>query len=294
MKENACTQCARRCKNDRSNGRIGYCGMPNEPVLAKACLHYGEEPCISGKNGSGTVFFSGCSMKCVFCQNYNLSHDGYGKKVSVKRLSEIFKELENKGAHNINLVTPSHYAEAIASAIDIYRPSIPIVYNSGGYESPETMDLLKDVIDVYLIDFKFFDNNRAIRYASAPNYREAAENAIKKAYENVGGHNAFDADGMMTRGLIIRHLIMPQGTSDAISVIDKCAETVPNAAFSLMAQYLPMGDAENYPEINRRITRREYRKVSDRLAEKSFPLIYGQELLSATDEYIPDFDLEGV
>lgn len=289
-----CVGCARDCGVDRRGGDRGFCGMPSEPVVARAGLHFGEEPCISGDRGSGTVFFSGCSMKCVFCQNYRVSHEGLGKRTTVKRLAEIFRELEQAGAHNINLVTPSHYTDAIAEALELYRPSVPIVYNSGGYDSPASIRRLSKLVDIYLMDFKFFDNARAIKYAAAPNYREVAEACILAAYENVGKELEINSSGIMTRGLIVRHLILPQGTRDAIAVIERCAELVPNAGFSLMSQYVPMGELSECPELSRRITPREYDKVASRLAEKSFPLIYGQELGSATELMIPEFDFSGV
>lgn len=290
-----CNGCPRKCGAERNEekGR-GYCKMPLSPVLARAGLHFGEEPCITAQNGSGTVFFSGCSLQCVFCQNFEVSHKQYGKRVTISRLAEIFKELEQQGAENINLVCPSHYAVAIHEALALYRPDIPIVYNSGGYDSIESLELLKDDIDVYLMDFKFFDNERAKRYAGATHYVETVKTALLRIAEQLNCRCEFDENGKMTKGLIIRHLIMPQGTNDAIRIIEWCEENLSFAAFSLMAQYLPMGDAEQYQEINRRITAREYEKVLRVFENTSFCRQYVQERSSATDIMIPDFDCSGV
>ncbi len=294
MSKVLCSICPRNCKTDRAGGELGFCKMSNNPTVSKACLHYGEEPCISGENGSGTVFFTGCSMQCVFCQNYEISFNKFGKEITIDRLAEIFFELEKDGAENINLVTPSHYVNSIIKALNIYKPNIPIVYNSSGYDSQESIKKLRKYIDIYLIDFKFFTSDRAERYSKASNYPSAAEKSILTAYENVGGECVFSNNGIMKKGIIVRHLIMPQGTNDAIKIIDWCNENVPNAVFSLMTQYLPMGIANQYKEINRKITNREYDKVTSCLENVNFPVIYTQDLTSATDEFIPDFNLSGV
>lgn len=294
MMSNLCVGCGRNCQVDRKAGRLGYCKMPDDLVVAKACLHFGEEPCITGTGGSGTVFFSGCSLGCIFCQNHDISVNKAGKKITPKRLSEIFYELEMKGAENINLVTPSHYVDKIIEALNIYHPNIPIVYNSSGYESVESLKKLSKYIDVYLLDFKFYDNNRAKRYSNAENYPDIAKQSILSAYNNVNCECVFDEKGRMTKGIIIRHLILPQGTNDAINIIDWCKENVPNAAFSLMSQFLPLGESDKYKEINRKITKREYEKVASALDNTDFCVVYTQELNSATDELIPDFNLEGV
>ena len=295
MQTYICNACARKCnaKRNDDNG-FGYCRMPLSPVLAKACLHFGEEPCISGSNGSGTVFFSGCTLKCVFCQNYDISHKGKGKTVSVERLADIFKELEEKGAHNINLVTPTHYAYAVMNALDIYRPSVPIVYNSSGFDSRKTLKDLKDYIDIYLMDFKFMSDDRAIKYADARAYADTAKSAIIQAAENIDKRCIFDENGMLKKGLIIRHLIMPQGTNDALNIIKWSNENVPFAVFSLMSQYLPCGDAAKYKELTRKITKREYEKVVSAFDDTDFEIVYTQSLSSSTNEYIPDFDLSGI
>lgn len=265
--------------------------MPLLPKVSKASLHFWEEPCISGQNGSGTVFFSGCSLRCVFCQNFEISHDGKGKIITYERLAEIFYELEQKGAHNINLVNPTHYIDAVKKALEIYKPKIPIVYNSGGFDNIDTAML--DFIDVYLFDLKFKNNEKAIKYASADGYFDTATRVIKAAHDRIGAP-VFSKDGIMQKGVIIRHLLLPSSTNDAIEIIDWTAENCKNAVFSLMSQYLPFGNAEKHKELNRRITKREYDKVCNHLAEKDFFDVYIQDMTSSSEEYIPSFDFEGV
>lgn len=265
--------------------------MPLFPRLAKASLHFWEEPCISGQNGSGTIFFSGCSLRCVFCQNYDISHKGFGKTVSIERLAEIFKELEAKGAENINLVNPTHYTYAIKKALEIYSPKIPIVYNTGGFDNPDVIDNFP--ADVYLFDLKYCNDDKSLKYSGAANYFSVATQSLKKAYERVGAP-VFDERGMLKRGIIVRHLLLPASTNDAINIIDWCEKNCPDVIFSLMAQYTPMGSANNHKEISRRITKREYEKVCASLESKAFTEIYVQEMKSASEEFIPPFDLEGV
>lgn len=290
-----CNLCPRKCNAQRTEQENigGFCKMPLLPTLAKATLHFGEEPSISGKNGSGTVFFSGCPLNCIYCQNYDLSHKLLGKQISVNRLAEIFKELEQKGAHNINLVTPSHYSHSIIEALDIYKPNIPIVYNCSGYENIETLKMLENYIDIYLIDFKYLSSQKASLLSKAPDYPEIAKLALKQAYRQKPSC-IFNEDGIMQKGVIVRHLLLPQATNDAISIFDFVKENMPNAYFSLMSQYVPMGKAETVPQINRRVTKREYNKVVDYIINSGFENCYIQELSSATKEYIPNFDLSGV
>lgn len=266
--------------------------MPLLPKVARAALHFWEEPCISGKNGSGTVFFSGCNLNCVFCQNYNVSHNDYGKIISYNRLADIFKELEEKGAHNINLLTPTHFVTAIIEALNIYRPNIPIVYNSSGYDCKETIKALKDYVDIYLMDFKYITNTRSEKYSSAENYPKYAVESILQAYENQP--QCLFNDEIMEKGVIIRHLILPQGTNEAIKIFDWVRENTPQAYFSIMSQYTPYGAVEDYPEINRKITKREYEKVLNYILEKDFKNVYAQERTSSKEEYIPPFNLVGV
>ncbi len=289
-----CTLCPRKCKALRteSENKGGFCKSPESPKIARAALHFWEEPCISGEHGSGTVFFSGCALGCVFCQNDEISHKNYGKIVTVERLAEIFKELEQKGAENINLVNPTHYVAAIKKAFEIYRPSIPVVYNSSGYESEETLKIADEFTDVYLLDLKYLSTDRAQKYSFAPDYPQVATNAIKHCCESK--ENVFDGNGMMQKGVIIRHLIMPQGTNEAIKVIRWVEENTPNAVLSLMSQYTPCGNLEKYPEINRKLTFREHEKVLAFAESSNIDLIFTQELSSGSNEYIPPFDLEGV
>lgn len=285
-----CNLCPRRCNANRTaDSNIGgFCKAPLNPVIARAELHYWEEPCISGKNGSGTVFFSGCSLSCAFCQNYEVSHLCKGEEITVNRLAEIFKELEEKGANNINLVTPDHYVYAIRDALLIHRPSIPIVYNSGGYVTKEQLDILSDFIDIYLLDFKYISESRAKKYSLAKDYPEVVKKAIKYAYQKKNTC-IFSSNGIMQSGVIIRHLLMPLATNEAIEIFDYCIKNFPNAYFSMMAQYIPMGQLESLPEINRKITKREYEKVLNRILQSGFENCFIQELSSASKNFIPDF-----
>lgn len=270
----------------------GYCGMPEEPVIARAALHFWEEPCISGTNGSGTVFFSGCSLHCVFCQNSEISVKNKGKAITVYELAEVFKKLEFNGAHNINLVTPTHYAMAIIKALDIYKPSIPIVYNSSGYENVNTIKMLKDYIDIYLMDFKYFDNCKSKIYSNSADYPSVCKAALIEAYKQ---HPKCVFEGeIMKKGLIVRHLLLPQSTNDAIKIFEWVKANTPNAYFSLMSQYVPLEKALNMPIINRRVTEREYDKVCNFIINSNFENCYFQEQSSASEDYIPDFDFTGV
>ena len=266
--------------------------MPLLPKAARAALHFWEEPCISGTRGSGTVFFSGCSLSCVYCQNYGISHKNFGKIITAERLAEIFKELENSGAHNINLVNPTHNTFALKQALDIYKPNIPFVYNSGGYDTTEQLELLKDYIDIYLMDLKYLDSERAYKYSGAADYPEVAKKAIKYCCSLVP--DCTFKNGIMQKGVIIRHLILPQGTNEAIRVFNWARENVPNAFFSMMAQYVPCGRAEEFPPLDRRITKREYEMVIGYICESGAENVYIQELESGSKQYIPPFDLEGI
>lgn len=289
-----CNLCPRKCNAERNeNFGNGYCKMPTAPVVARAALHFWEEPCISSTKGSGTVFFSGCSLGCVFCQNNEISHKNFGRKITVERLAEIFKELETKGAHNINLVNPTHYINAIGEAFDIYKPGIPIVYNSGGYDTEEQIEKASRFVDVFLMDYKYRSDIRAKKYSKAENYPEIAEKAILKC-ANIVKENILDENGIIQKGLIIRHLIMPQGTNDAIDIIKWVENHVPWCFLSLMSQYTPCGDLTDCKEINRKITQREYNKVLDFAADCNISTIFTQELTSSSEEFIPQFNLEGV
>ena len=285
-----CNLCPKKCNAKRTAEENigGFCKAPENPKIARYGLHFWEEPPISGKNGSGTVFFSGCSLNCVYCQNYEVSRGIKGETVSVKRLAEIFKELEEKGAHNINLVTADHYCFAVKKALDIYRPKIPIVLNSSGYASREQLDILGDDIDVYLVDFKYVSCERAKKYSGAEDYPNVAKNAIKYMLKKQP-ECVFDKNGIMQKGVIIRHLLMPLGTNEAIKVFDTVLSDFKGAYFSALAQYIPMGNIENFPEINRKITRREYEKVVSHILESGFENCFIQDLSSADEKYIPEF-----
>lgn len=288
-----CNACPRECSVDRKV-KTGACGMPEEFVVARAARHDWEEPCISGKNGSGTVFFSGCSLGCVFCQNKEISTDGYGKKISDERLVEIFDELTALGVHNINLVNPTHYAERLARVLKEHKPKIPVVYNSGGYEKVETLRKLEGLVDIYLPDLKYISPDRSAKYSLAKNYFDFAAPAIKEMIRQTG-KATFDSEGIMQKGTIIRHLILPKNTNQSIKIIEWLSENVPlDTYISLMSQYTPIVHSEKYPELNRAITEREYEKVLSALENSGFENYFVQELLSSSDGYIPKFDLEGV
>lgn len=289
-----CSMCPKRCNAERTNDKNigGYCQMPLLPTVARAALHFWEEPCISGRSGSGAVFFSGCSLDCAFCQNYEISHLGRGKTITCERLADIFKELEDKGAHNINLVTPTHFIPSIIRALDIYRPDIPIVYNSGGYDTALQIRSLKGYIDIFLMDLKYLSEKHAELYSSAPDYPEHAVLAIKECYSQQPLCEL--SDGIMKKGLIVRHLLLPQGTNESLSVFDWVRKNTPKAYFSIMSQYVPCGRAENMPIINRRVTEREYEKVLNYICASDFENVYIQERESSEKKYIPDFDLSGI
>ena len=287
-----CNSCPRKCNVDRSI-RVGVCGVGEMPRVAKAYLHKWEDPIISGKNGSGTVFFSGCNLKCVFCQNYKISHNNYGKYITYDKLAEIFKNLEEAGASNINLVSPSHYVNAIKKALEIYRPNIPIVYNSSGYDDIESLEVLKDYIDIYLVDFKYFDTTLAERLSKAPNYPEIAKNAILKMREFIP-EEVFDESGMMKKGVVIRHLVLPNHTDDSINILNWIKENIKNPFVSLMSQYTPMHQAKMIEDINRPLKPIEYKLVEQTMVNLGLTTGYAQELSSANDCYTPVFDCEGV
>lgn len=290
-----CRLCPHNCsvRRDETNGG-GFCGMGANPVVARAALHFWEEPCISGTRGSGTVFFTGCSLKCVFCQNYQIStKKEVGKSVMPEQLADIFQHLIDKGAHNINLVNPTHFASSIAEALRLRPLSVPVVYNSGGYENMETLKMLDGLIDIYLPDFKYADNELGKRYSGAADYFDRAREAVLEMARQTGAAQ-LDDDGMMKRGTIVRHLILPGNTRNSIAALHWLKDHLPQGVpVSLMAQYIPCGRAADFPEINRRITRREYEKVQDCLFELGLDG-FVQELASAKQSYIPPFDLEGV
>lgn len=285
-----CSICPRHCNVDRKNS-LGYCKSGENFRLARAALHFWEEPCISGKNGSGTVFFSGCNLRCVYCQNYEISHGNKGIEVSESRLVEIFENLVSQGAENINVVNPTHYAYQLSQVLKKWKSPVPVVYNTSGYEEVETLKLLEGLVDIYLPDLKYIRGDKALKYSKAEDYFEKASLAIKEMRRQVS--DTFE-NGMMKTGLIVRHLILPRNTNSSLEIIDWFKENLPNTYLSLMAQYVPCGDLTDYPEINRKITQREYDKVVDYALNSGLDKIFVQELQSADEKFIPPFDFEGV
>jgi len=289
-----CNLCPRNCNALKTETTInGFCQTGILPKVARIAPHHWEEPCISGTKGSGTVFFSGCTLRCVFCQNFDISRKNQGKTITAEKLAEEFRKLEATGVHNINLVSPTPYIPAIVDAFNIYKPEIPVVFNCGGYEKVETLKLLEGIVDIYLPDFKYADNELAKQYSNAENYAEYAEKAIREMLRQTGAPE-FDKDGIMCRGTIVRHLILPNHTKNSIKVLD-ILNSIYNEGneflVSLMAQYVPLGNACNYPKLNRKITQREYEKVRNYLFELDIDG-FVQDLESATDKYVPKWDYE--
>uniref|UniRef100_UPI0040280D0F radical SAM protein n=1 Tax=Eubacterium sp. TaxID=142586 RepID=UPI0040280D0F len=272
-----CSICPRHCNVDRSVN-LGFCQSPDNFRVARAALHFWEEPCISGKEGSGTVFFSGCNLKCVFCQNNEISAENKGVEISDDKLISIFENLISQGANNINLVNPTHYAKRLAKVLSRWKSPVPIVYNSSGYEEVETLKALDGLIDIYLPDLKYIRAEKAMRYSKAADYFEKASAALLEMRRQV--EDKFDGD-IMKSGMIIRHLILPQNTNSSIAVLDFIKSNFPNTFVSLMAQYTPCGDLSEFPEINRKITKREYEKVVNYAFDNSFDKLFIQELSSA-------------
>ena len=291
-----CNVCPRMCSVERTNSlpASGFCRMPYEPFIARAALHKWEEPCISGINGSGTIFFSGCSLRCVFCQNEQISRNPFGKQVDKAGFIDIIKRLEEMGAHNINLVNPTHFIPFIKEVLTEYKPSVPVVYNSGGYERVESLKSLEGLIDVYLPDIKYVSPVISKKYSSAENYFEFASKAILEMHSQVG-ECEFDDDGIIRKGLIIRHLVLPSNIADSFRVIDFVADNLPKeTCMSLMSQYTPMRKYENMPELNRRLTTFEYEKVLDHFRQRGLENAYIQQINSAKKQYIPDFSDFGI
>ncbi|MDE6758781.1 MAG: radical SAM protein [Clostridia bacterium] len=281
-----CNACPRKCNVDRSV-QTGYCKERGLKV-ARVSLHYWEEPPISGDKGSGTVFFSGCNLKCVYCQNYEISQ-GKGREITPRNLADIYRRIEDFGAHNINLVTPSHFVDEIVKSFDIYRPSIPIVYNCGGYESISSLEKLKDIVDIFLPDFKYSDNALARRYSNCSDYFEVCSQSILKMRQL----RPFDEfkDGIMQKGLIVRHLVLPKSLANTKGVLDWIAHNLSKSSYiSLMAQYVPCGRAEEFKELSKKILPLEY-KIATSYAEKlGFTNAFVQDFSSASKEFVPDFD----
>ena len=290
-----CSICPRECRSVRDNEHgEGFCQMPESLFVSRAALHRWEEPCISGTRGSGTVFFSGCSLKCQYCQNFKISQENYGKMITEARLKEIFYELIEKGAHNINLVNPTHYSHILPHVLNGSLP-VPVVWNSSGYEKAETLRALEGKVDVYLPDMKYGNNILAKKYSNAPKYFETARNAIMEMVRQTGPFQ-LDEDGMIRRGVIIRHLILPGYIKNSKRVVDWVAETFPphTVMFSLMSQYTPCGNAERFPEIDRKLTAGEIDEVEEYVMNSSIEDGYVQDRESADASFIPDFNFEGI
>lgn len=296
MDKNLCNLCPRECNIDRFI-QNGFCGVLGKGIYgAKAALHFWEEPCISGKGGSGTVFFSGCTLRCVYCQNYNIANAKRGRMITAVRLAEIFIELQKKGAENINLVTPTHYTPEIIKAVKAARNNglnIPVVYNCSGYEKVDTLKTLEDIVDIYLTDFKYMDCSIAKKYSNAEDYPFIAKKALDEMVRQQGNPQ-FDEKGLMQKGVIVRHLILPGYIKNAENVIKYVYKKYGNNAFiSLMNQYTPIKQVAKYPEINRKVTRREYTHIINFALSLGIENAFIQEGETAEESFIPDFDFEG-
>lgn len=286
MNYEKCELCPRKCGVNRNISR-GFCKGGALASVTRAAKHFWEEPVISGKNGSGTVFFAGCTLRCVFCQNHEISRQNVGKEVSDGELADIFLSLQGDGAENINLVNPVHFAPSIKNALLIAKPKIPVVWNSGGYERPETLREMEGLIDIYLPDFKYRSDEKALKYSGISDYAENAVAAINEMYRQVG--NVVIEDGMMKKGVIVRHLVLPSMPLQSVKALRFIKENLPEGVWvSLMGQYIPTGDvnSENYPEINRKITRKEYSTVLREYEDLGFDG-FCQELSSADEAFVP-------
>jgi putative pyruvate formate lyase activating enzyme len=296
-KLNNCNLCPRDCNVDRTTNKFGFCKSSSNLKVAKAYPHMWEEPCISGEKGSGTVFFSNCNLNCVFCQNHEISHEAVGKEISIERLSEIFLELEKKGCHNINLVNPTHYVPQIIEGIKLARENgltIPIAYNSNGYEKVETIKSLKGYIQIYIPDLKYFEDKYAIKYSKAPNYFNIASKAIGEMVDQVG-KPVFNEQGMMQSGVIIRHLMLPGLLFDSKKVVDYIYKAFGDAIYlSLMNQYTPMYGAKDYPEINKPLNPKHYDSLIDHCIEIGYKNAFIQESGTSSEIFVPNFNLEGI
>lgn len=287
-----CDDCPRRCHAERGVQGAGFCRMGEAPVLARAALHFDEEPVISGTRGAGTVFFSGCSLQCCFCQNEPISHGRFGKEITLQRLREIYFELIAQGAANIDLVNPTHYARAVLASLKEPLP-VPVVWNSGGYDRVETLRWFEGKVQIWLPDLKYVSPKLSARYSGAPDYFEVASRALKEMYRQAGPV-VIGEDGLMRSGLLVRHLILPGCVEDSKAVLRWIAEELPGAWVSLMAQYLPFGRALHIPELDRAITPEEYEQVYEELDRLGLEDGFVQELSSSDEKYIPSFDLSGV
>ena len=292
-----CSICPRNCRIDRTKGQIGYCQSGHEIKAALASVHMWEEPPISGSCGSGTIFFSGCNLRCVFCQNYTISSENSGKTISTERLSEIMLEQQARGVHNINLVTATHFIPSIIKAVQKAKNNglkIPIVYNTGGYEKVESIKMLEGTVDIYLPDIKYFSSELSLKYSGASDYFSYASEAVLEMYRQTG-NNIYDDNGIMKIGVIIRHMIMPSHREDSYKVLDWIRDNIgTEACVSLLSQYTPAYNAEKYKEINRKLMSLEYTRVIEHFFDIGLKNGFMQEKSSAESKYTPIFDLSGL
>lgn len=288
----SCRLCPRECGADRTR-TVGYCGVSDTVRVSRVGLHLWEEPCLSYGKGSGTVFFAGCNLRCVFCQNHEISAGHAGKDIDVKTLAAEFLRLRDRGASNINLVTPTHFADKIASALDSVKSTlgIPVVYNCGGYEKEETLRMLAPYIDIFLPDFKYVSSDLSAKYSGAADYFTVAAKALETMYD-IAGYAVFDEDEHMTRGVLTRHLVLPGAHRDSMALLDYLASRYDPSRFaiSLMSQYFPTAACSDIPPLNRRLTTLEYEKVTEHAEALGFTLGYTQDRRSAKEEYVPSFD----
>ena len=288
----SCTICPHNCKVNRVEGKIGRCRSGSNIKIALSSLHFAEEPCISGKNGSGTVFFSNCNLRCIYCQNYEISQEGKGNEISIQELAQIFIEQQKKGAHNINLVTPTMYVPQIIESIKIAKRSgfnLPIIYNTNGYENIETIKMLEGYIDVYLPDLKYYSNELSKKYSGVDNYFNIASNAIKEMINQVGAPE-FDEEGMLIKGVIIRHLVLPNHIQNTKNILKWIKENLPQEVWvSVMAQYFPIYKAKEDELLNRKLKHKEYREIENFLYLLDLENGYLQELEEDEEQYVPKF-----
>lgn len=293
-----CTLCPRECHANRNAGETGYCGQAETLMAARAALHFWEEPCLSGTNGSGAVFFSGCNLRCVYCQNHDIAHGLSGRGITVSRLSDIFLELQEKGAHNINLVTPTHFVPQIITALEAAKKrglSLPIVYNTSAYEKTDTLKRLDGLVDIYLPDLKYYDNSLSKAYSNASDYFEKAAAAIAEMIRQTGAPVFTNDDALMKKGVIVRHLLLPGCEKDTRRILDYLHSTYKdNIYVSIMNQYTPLAQVENLPPLNRRISSREYEKIVDYAISIGIENGFIQEGETASESFIPAFDCEGI
>lgn len=289
-----CNICPRNCNVDRTS-QMGFCSVGDSIRVSKAMLHHWEEPCISGENGSGAIFFSGCNLRCCYCQNYKISTQTFGKDITIEHLADIMISLQEQGANNINLVTPTHYTDKIIQTLDIckHKINIPIVYNCGGYEKLDTLKELRNYVDIYLTDFKYYSSEMSKMYSKCKDYFKVTSKAILEMYHQQ--NELVYKDNILQKGLIIRHLVLPTGRHDSISILEWLSNNLDVSKFllSLMSQYTPNENCKNYPKIDRRTSTFEYNSVLDKAIELNFKG-YMQDRRSAKSEYTPNFNLDGI